>query len=112
MNEENPVKLYSAIFPYEVKFSLEADERNTEIIIKTKSEEFYTARSPEDCKEQKILSDKYSQEAWTKHILNFVRDEVWSLEPENVEITYTGDPIFTEMPPERLETFQRELING
>ena len=36
---ENPYRPYSVIFPYEVRFTIPDDDHNTEITIRTRSEE-------------------------------------------------------------------------
>ena len=108
----NPNKMYSVIFPYQVSLTLEADGNETEIIIKTKSEEYYSASSVEDCRFQKEQSDEYSKTAFIKHLIEFVINELYGTEPDGVELLYTGDPIIEEMAPERLEHFERELVHG
>lgn len=109
--DENPNKMYSVTFPYQVRFTLAEDDHNTEVIINTKSEEFYTARNEQDVLFQKNLSDRYSKIAFTKRIKKYVRDELWRVEPEDGHLTFTGKPEITEMSEERLSTFERELMD-
>ena len=110
--EENPNKMYSVVFPYQVRFTIPDDQHNTEVIINTKTEEFYSGRNPQDVLFQKEQSDRYSKTAFIKHIQKYVREELWRVEPEDAHLTYTGKPEVTEMSELRLSTFQREIADN
>ena len=110
--EENPNKMYSVVFPYQVRFTIPDDQHNTEVIINTKTEEFYSGRNPQDVLFQKEQSDRYAKTAFIKHIQKYVRDELWRVEPEDAHLTYTGKPEVTEMSELRLSTFQREIADN
>ena len=58
--DENPNKMFSVVFPYQVRFTIPDDQHNTEIVINTKTEEFYSGRNPQDVLFQKEQSDRYS----------------------------------------------------
>ena len=108
-SDDNPCKLYSVIFPYQIRFTLPDDDHNTEVIINTKSEEFYTARNKQDILFQRELSDRYSKITYTKRIKKYVREELWEVEPEDGHFIYKGKPEITELLEERLSTFEREV---
>ena len=110
--DENPNKMYSVVFPYQVRFTIPDDQHNTEIVINTKTEEFYSGRNPQDVLFQKDLSDRYSKTAFIKHIQKYVREQIWSVEPEDAHLTYTGKLEVTEMSETRLATFQREIADN
>ena len=110
--DENPNKMYSVVFPYQVRFTIPDDQHNTEVIINTKTEEFYSGRNPQDVLFQKEQSDRYSKTAFIKHIQKYVREELWRVEPEDTHLTYTGKPEVTEMSELRLSTFQREIADN
>ena len=110
--EENPNKMYSVVFPYQVRFTIPDDQHNTEVIINTKTEEFYSGRNPQDVLFQKEQSDRYSKTAFIKHIQKYVREELWRVEPEDTHLTYTGKPEVTEMSELRLAAFQREIADN
>ena len=109
---ENPYRPYSVIFPYEVRFTIPDDDHNTEIIINSKTEEFYSGRNPQDVIFQKDLSDRYSKTAFIKHIQKYVRDEILGVEPEDAHFTYTGKPEVREMTESELSTFEREIVEN
>jgi len=110
--DENPNKMYSVVFPYQVRFTIPDDQHNTEIVINTKTEEFYSGRNPQDVLFQKEQSDRYAKTAFIKHIQKYVREELWRVEPEDTHLTYTGKPEVTEMSELRLAAFQREIADN
>ena len=110
--DENPNKMFSVVFPYQVRFTIPDDDHNTEVIINSKTEEFYSGRNQQDVLFQKEQSDRYSKTAFIKHIQKYVRDEIWSVEPEDAHLNYTGKPEVTEMSETRLATFQREIADN
>ena len=110
--EENPNKMYSVVFPYQVRFTIPDDQHNTEVVINTKTEEFYSGRNPQDVLFQKEQSDRYAKTAFIKHIQKYVRDELSRVEPEDTHLTYTGKPEVTEMSELRLSAFQREIADN
>ena len=110
--DENPNKMYSVVFPYQERFTIPDDQHNTEIVINTKTEEFYSGRNPQDVLFQKEQSDRYAKTAFIKHIQKYVREELWRVEPEDAHLTYTGKPEVTEMSELRLSTFQREIADN
>ena len=109
--DENPNKMYSVVFPYQVRFTIPDDQHNTEIVINTKTEEFYSGRNQQDVLFQKEQSDRYSKTAFIKHIQKYVREQLWKVEPEDAHLTFTGKPEVTEMSETRLATFQREIAD-
>ena len=107
--DENPNRMFSDIFPYQVQFTIPDNQHNTEVIINSKTEEFYSGRNPQDVLFQKEQSDRYSKTALIKHIQKYVGEQLWNVEPEDAHLTYTGKPEVTEMFELGLATFQREI---
>ena len=110
--DENPNKMFSVIFPYQIRFTIPSDAHNTEIVINTKTEEFYSGRNQQDVLFQKEHSNRYSKTAFIKHIQNYVRDELWRVNPEDAHLTYTGKPEVREMSESELSTFEREIAEN
>ena len=110
--DENPNKMFSVVFPYQVRFTIPSDAHNTEIVINSKTEEFFSGRNQQDVLFQKEQSDRYSKTAFIKHIQKYVRDELWRVEPEDAHLTYTGKPEVKEMSETELATFQREIAEN
>ena len=61
---ENPYKPYSVIFPYEIRFTIPDDGHNTEILIRTRSEEVRYGRNEKDILFQKELDNRYGRDTY------------------------------------------------
>ena len=112
--DENPNRMFSVIFPYQVRIQIpdNDDEHSpTEVVINTHSQEYFSARNQQDVLFQKEQSDRYSKEGLIKYIQKYIRDELFHVEPEDAHLTYTGKPEVTEMSETRLATFQREIAD-
>ena len=108
---ENPFRTYKVQFPYQVRFVLDDDE-NTEIIISTKSEEFYYSRTKKDVLLMKELGDFHSHISLPKYIINYLNENLLTVSPENCHLTFTGEPVVSEMTEEELKDFQREILSA
>jgi len=107
--DENPNKMHSVIFPYQVRIMIPDNDDNhppTEVVINTHSQEYFSGRNPQDVLFQKEQSDRYSKEGLIKYIKEHIRDELWRVEPEDAHLTYTGKPEVREMTETELATFQ------
>ena len=101
---------YQTITSYEVSLTIPDDE-TTEVIIKTKSAGVCFATSPEDALNQTNTENEYSKQSYASYILDYVRDNLMTIEIENVELTYTQEPIIVPMTQEDLSSFQREVVS-
>ena len=105
------VKTYKVPFPYRVRFVLDDDE-NTEIVINTKSEEFYYSRTKKDVLLMKELSDSHSEISLPKYIINYLNENLLTVSPENCHLTFTGKPVVSEISEEDLWDFHREILSA
>ena len=108
-SEENPNKMYNVIFGYQVRFLIpdnDDDHPPTEVIINTHSQEYFSAKNTQDVLFQKKQADQFCKEGLTKYIQNYVRNELWTLEPENAHFTYKGKPEIRQMTPDELLTLK------
>ena len=87
------------------------DDETTEVIIKTKSAGVCYASSPEDALKQMKCDQQYSQQSYASHILRYVAENLPNIDLENVDLTYTGEPIVTPMTDDELSGFQREVVS-
>jgi hypothetical protein len=101
---------YQTITHYKVSLTIPDDE-TTEVIIKTKSAGVCFATSPEDALNQTNTENEYSKQSYASYILDYVRDNLMTIEIENVELTYTQEPIIVPMTQEDLSSFQREVVS-
>jgi len=101
---------YQTITHYKVSLTIPDDE-NTEVIIKTKSSGVAFATSPDDALQQTKTGNEYSKQSYASYILDYVRDNLMTIEIENVELTYTQEPTIKLMTQEELKDFQREVVS-
>ena len=101
---------YQTITHYKVSLTIPDDE-TTEVIIKTKSAGVCFSTSPEDALQQTKTTNQYSQQSYASYILDYVRDNLMMIEIENVELTYTQEPVIVPMTEEDLSSFQREVVS-
>ena len=101
---------YRTINEYTCSLTIPDDEI-TEVIIKTKSAGVCYASSPEDALKQMKCDQQYSQQSYASHILRYVAENLPNIDFENVDLTYTGEPIVTPMTDDELSGFQREVVS-
>jgi len=109
--EGNPFRTYKCEFPYSVRFQLEEDPL-TEIIINTRSEEFFYAKTEKDVLQMKELSDSHSHISLSKYIIKYMDEQLWTVDAEKCDLTFTGKPIINELTEAELEDFQRKVLSA
>jgi hypothetical protein len=70
------------------------------------------ARSEEGLRLEHKITQRHSKRVYCKHIANFVRDHMWSVDPEVMTITYTDRPFVSKMTEEGVDAYGREIILG
>jgi hypothetical protein len=108
---ENPYKPYSVIFPYEVRFTIPDDGHNTEITIRTRSEEVRFGRNEKDILLQKEIDNRYGRDNYAKHILEYVGNHIRWGEGENLELEYIATPSVKPMTEKDAKEFIRNCLN-
>ena len=102
---ENPYRPYSVIFPYEVRFTIPDDNHNTEITIRTRSEEVRFGRNEKDILLQKELDNRYGRDTYSKHILNWVGERLSSIDPRECDLEYVGTPTVSPIDHGQMKEF-------
>ena len=112
MTDENTTHHpYQTITQYTCSFTIPDDE-TTEVIIKTKSAGVCFATSPEDALQQTKTSNEYSQQSYASYILRYVRDNLLTIDVNDVTLTYTQDPTINPMTDDDLKGFQRDVVSA
>ena len=102
---------YRTITHYTCSFTIPDDE-TTEVIIKTKSAGVCFASSPQDALNQTKTSNEYSQQSYASYILRYVRDNLLTIDVNDVTLTYTQDPTINPMTDDDLQGFQRDVVSA
>ena len=87
---DNPYSAYSVKFPYTCTFSFPEDDHRTRVTIETVTECVRFGRSDHDVSLQIDMDQELSRRTYAKHVLQWVSRNLYSIEPEDVELTY-GD---------------------
>ena len=107
---ENPYKPYSVIFPYEIRFTIPDDNHNTEITIRTRSEEVGYGRHEKDILLQKELDNRYGRDTYSKHILDWVAMRISSIDPRECNLEYVGTPTVSLMGHKEVKEFSEGCL--
>ena len=102
---------YQTITHYTCSFTIPDDE-TTEVTIKTKSAGVAFASSPQDALNQTKTANHYSQQSYASYILGYLRDNLLTIDVNNVTLTYTQDPTINPMTDEDLQGFQRDELSA
>ena len=107
---ENPYKPYSVIFPYEVRLTIPDDGHNTEITIRTRSEEIRYGRHERDILLQKELDNRYGRDTYSKHILKWLGEKLPSIDPRECDLEYVGTPTVAPMDHQQVKDFTERCL--
>lgn len=105
-DDQNPNKMFSVTFPYEVYIPIRTPkDALTEVIIRTYSEEPYSAVSKTDVKNQFEHSKPYVEEIMKKRMVEYVSGVMGQVPLEEIELSYTGEPSVRKLTKEELDNF-------
>ena len=107
---ENPYQPYRVVFPYEVRFTIPDDNHNTEITIRTRSEEVRYGRNQKCILLQKELDNRYGRDTYSKHILNWVGERLPSIDPRECDLEYIGTPTVSPMDHHQVKDFTERCL--
>ena len=108
---ENPYRPYSVISPYEVRFTIPEDSHNTEITIRTKSEEVRFGRNERDILLQKEIDNRYGRDTYSKHILEWVGKRLPDIDPRECDLEYVGTPSVSPIDHQEMKDFTEGCLN-
>jgi hypothetical protein len=112
MTDENTTHhAYQTITHFTCSLTIPDDE-TTEVIIKTKSAGVAFATSPQDALQQTKTANHYSQQSYASYILGYLRDNLLTIDVNDVTLTYTQDPTINPMTDDDLQGFQRDVVSA
>jgi len=110
--KDNPYKTYMIEFPYTCSFTFPEDDGNTEVIIKTLSQEVRYGSEEKDILKQKELENSHSQETYSKHIIEWVQERLLGVDVNDCTIEFTGTPKLTVMTDEEIQDYKERCLSG
>ena len=107
---ENPYLPFEVTFPYVVRLSIPDDGHNTEVTIRTRSQEIRFGRHERDILLQKEVDNQYGRITYAKHILDWVADKLPNINPRNCRVQYPQEPHVRQMDMDDVEEYIDEII--
>ena len=108
----NPYKPFSVIVPYELRFSIKDDDKNTSVLIRTISQQVRFGRNEREIFLQHQIDSRYGKDIFTKHMLNWVDNRLHHVEPGDCRLDYIGKPKITELDHAEIEEFAADCLGN
>ena len=108
---ENPYRTYSVQFPYSVSFGFPDDDHQTSITIESRSEILRYGRYQQDVEHQMKLDQAHGRPTYAKHLIGWVSDRLWNIDPKEVTVTYGDDHTIEMMTDEDIDQFRQDCLN-
>ena len=108
---DTPYSTYLVQFPYTVSFSFPDDDHHTQITIQSTSEILRYGRDEHDIHMQMELDQAHGEPTYAKHLINWVSDRLWNIDPREVNVTYGDDHTINLMTEEEIDEFREGCLN-
>ena len=109
---ENPYRPYSVIFSYEVRFTIPDDDHNTEITIRTRSEEVRFGRNEKDIFLQVEIDHRHGRDTYSKHILDWIGKRLGTMHPRECDLEYVGTPTVSPIDHSQMKEFAEGCLTN
>jgi hypothetical protein len=108
---ENPYSTYLVQFPYTCSFTIPEDGNVTTVTIESRSEVLRYGRNNHDMELQMQLDQEHGKPTYTKHLIEWTRDKMHSIDPREVEVSYGDNSTIELMTNEQIEEFRKGCLN-
>jgi len=108
---ENPYGPFEVTFPYVVRLSIPDDGHNTEVTIRTRSQEVRFGRHERDILLQKEVDNEYGRTTYAKHILDWVSDKLTNIDPRDCTLVYPQEPSVRPLSDDEVREYIDEIID-
>ena len=108
---ENPYSTYLVQFPYTCSFTIPEDGNVTTVTIESRSEVLRYGRNNHDMELQMQLDQEHGKSTYAKHLIEWTRDRMHSIDPREVEVSYGDNSTIELMTNEQIEEFREGCLN-
>ena len=108
---ENPYSTYLVQFPYTCSFTIPDDGNVTRVTIESRSEVLRYGSDVSDVHYQMELDQQHGKPTYAKHLVEWTRDRMHSIDPKDVSVTYGDIPHIEMMSNEDIEEFTEGCLN-
>ena len=102
---ENPYSTYLVQFPYTCSFTIPDDGNVTRVTIESRSEVLRYGRNNHDMELQMQLDQEHGKPTYAKHLIEWTRDRMHSIDPEEVTVTYGKNHTIQPMNSDDIQQF-------
>ena len=107
----NPYRTYSVQFPYSVSFGFPDDDHHTKITIESRSEILRYGRDEHDIHHQMELDQAHGRPTYAKHLIKWIGDRLWNIDPREVTVAYGDDHTIKLMTDEEIDEFRERCLS-
>jgi len=107
---DNPYSTYQVTLPYTCIFTIPDDDNITEVTISTKSQMIRYGRNEQDIEFELELDRKHSESTYAKHILKWTANQLFNIDPKNVEVKYGTSPDIKLMTNEEIDDYRNDCL--
>ena len=102
---ENPYSTYLVQFPYTCSFTIPDDGNVTRVTIESRSEALRYGRNNHDMELQMQLDQEHGKPTYAKHLIEWTRDRMNTIDPKEVTVTYGENRTIQPMNSEDIQQF-------
>ena len=108
---DNPYSTYLVQFPYTCSFTIPDDGNVTRVTIESRSEMVRYGRDEHDIKLQMELDQEHGRPTYAKHLMEWTRDKMHTIDPREVTVTYQNNPTIEPMTVEDIDEFRERCLD-
>jgi len=108
---ENPYSTYLVQFPYTCSFTIPHDGNETRVTIESRSEMVRYGRDEHDIKLQMELDQEHGKPTYAKHLMEWTRDRMHTIDPRQVTVTYQNNPTIELMTDAQIVEFRERCLD-
>jgi hypothetical protein len=98
-------------FPYTCSFTIPDDGNVTTVTIESRSEVLRYGRDTHDMNLQMKLDQEHGKPTYAKHLIEWTRDRMHTIDPREVEVSYGDNPTIELMTNEQINEFREGCLN-
>ena len=102
---ENQYSTYLVQFPYTCSFTIPDDGNVTRVTIESRSEVLRYGRNNHDMELQMQLDQEHGKPTYAKHLIEWTRDRMHTIDPKEVTVTYGENRTIQPMNSEDIQQF-------
>ena len=109
---ENAYSTYLVQFPYTCSFTIPDDGNVTRVTIESRSEVLRYGRNNHDMELQMQLDQEHGKPTYAKHLIEWTRDRMHSIDPEEVTVTYGENHTIQPMNSDDIQQFMVSCLEN